>query len=166
MKIIIVTEGSRKIGFGHITRCMSLYQAFKEKELPVQFVVNGDSTIEHLLENTEHLIFNWLEDSYKFFNLLDNSDIVIVDSYLASRSFYERISGFVALAVYIDDNNRINYPKGTVINGSVLAEKMGYSSLDEVEYLLGSHYIPLRRAFWNVPEKEIKTTLEDIMVTF
>ena len=166
MKIIIVTEGSRKIGFGHITRCMSLYQAFREKNLPVQFIVNGDTTIKHLLENTDHLIFNWLEDSLKFFELLDKSDMVIVDSYLAPKSFYEKISESVAFASYIDDNKRIDYPKGTVVNGSVLAENMGYPSLDEVQYLLGSCYIPLRHEFWNVPEKKTKTALESIMVTF
>ena len=99
MKIIIVTEGSHKIGFGHITRCMSLYQAFKKKELPVQFVVNGDSTIEHLLENTHHAIFNWLEDSLNFFRLLDSSDIVIIDSYLAPKSFYETLGALVILSL-------------------------------------------------------------------
>lgn len=166
MKIIIVTEGSSKIGFGHITRCMSLYQAFREKELPVQFVVNGDSTIEHLLENTEHSIFNWLEESRRFFKLLDTSDILIIDSYLADKSFYEKISESVALAVYIDDNKRIDYPRGTVINGSILAEKMDYPQVNEVKYLLGSQYIPLRREFWNVPEKETKKSLKNIMVTF
>lgn len=166
MKIIIVTEGSSKIGFGHITRCMSLYQAFREKDLPVQFVVNGDSTIEHLLENTEHLIFNWLEEPAKLFKLLDNSDIIIIDSYLADKSFYEKVSELITLAVYIDDNKRITYPKGTVINGSILAEKMDYPQVKEVTYLLGSQYIPLRREFWNVPEKGTKTNLKNIMVTF
>lgn len=166
MKIVIITEGSSEIGFGHITRCMSLYQAFKEKELPVQFIVNGDSTIEHLLENTKHKIFNWLEDSFRLFKSLNNSDIVIIDSYLADEEFYKKISKSVAIAVYIDDNKRINYPKGIVINGTVLAEKLNYPSAEEVEYLLGSHYIPLRREFWDVPEKEIKKNLESIMITF
>ena len=26
-----------------------------------------------------------------------------------------------ALAIYIDDNNRIDYPDGTVVNGTILA---------------------------------------------
>ena len=30
-KVIILTEGGKKVGFGHITRCISLYQAFEEK---------------------------------------------------------------------------------------------------------------------------------------
>ena len=31
MKGFILTEGSRNIGFGHVTRCLSLYQAFEER---------------------------------------------------------------------------------------------------------------------------------------
>ncbi len=166
MKIVIITEGSSEIGFGHITRCMSLYQAFSERELPVQFIVNGDSTIEHLLKNTEYKIFNWLEESDKLFNLLNNSDIVIIDSYLADEDFYEAMSESVALNVYIDDNVRINYPKGIIVNGSILAEKMDYPFVNQVEYLLGSQYIPLRREFWDVPEKKINESLQNIMITF
>jgi len=32
MKVFIITEGSKNTGFGHITRCLSLYQAFEEKD--------------------------------------------------------------------------------------------------------------------------------------
>ena len=31
MKVFILTEGGKDIGFGHITRCISLSEAFEEK---------------------------------------------------------------------------------------------------------------------------------------
>ncbi|MDI6723954.1 MAG: UDP-2,4-diacetamido-2,4,6-trideoxy-beta-L-altropyranose hydrolase [Methanobacterium sp.] len=166
MKVLIITEGSSKIGFGHVTRCTSLYQAFSEKEASVHFIVNGDSKIQSILQNTDYAIFNWLEDSERLFKLLKDFDIVIIDSYLADEAFYQKLSKSVPLAAYIDDNNRINYPEGIVINGSILAERINYPLTDRVDYLLGSQYIPLRREFWSVPEKTIKTDIKSIMLTF
>jgi UDP-2,4-diacetamido-2,4,6-trideoxy-beta-L-altropyranose hydrolase len=166
MKITIITEGSSKIGFGHITRCLSIYQAFKEKGCSVKFIVNGDSTIRSLLDNTEHEIFNWLNDTSKLFESLKRTDIVIIDSYLADEELYTRISESVSLSVYIDDNQRINYPKGIVVNGSINAEKLNYPLSDEIEYLLGSQYIPLRHPFWDVGLKKINPSINKVMVTF
>lgn len=166
MKVLIITEGSSKIGFGHITRCTALYQSFKEKESTVHFIVNGDSKIELLLKDTEYEIFNWLEYSDKLFDLLNSYDIVVIDSYLAGEDFFNVISESVPLAAYIDDNKRINYPKGIVINGSILAEKLNYPPTNVVDYLLGSQYIPLRHEFWKVTKKEVNPIIQSIMVTF
>jgi UDP-2,4-diacetamido-2,4,6-trideoxy-beta-L-altropyranose hydrolase len=166
MKVLIITEGSSKIGFGHITRCTSLYQSFKEKGSNVRFIVNGDSKIELLLKDMEYEIFNWLKYPEKLFDLLKDYDIVVIDSYLADEDFYVALSKSVPLAAYIDDNKRINYPKGIVINGSILAEKLNYPQAKTVDYLLGSPYIPLRHEFWKVTEKEINPLLQSVMVTF
>ena len=166
MRVLIITEGSKEIGFGHITRCMSLYQAFNEINISVRFIVNGDSVIESILKNIEYQIFNWLKYPDKFFKLLKKSDIIIIDSYLTDERFYKKISELGEFAVYIDDNKRIEYPKGVVINGSILASELNYAPQKEVKFLLGSHYIPLRREFWNVEKKEINRTVESVLVTF
>lgn len=50
MKFFIITEGSKNKGFGHITRCLSLYQAFEEKEIIPEPILNSDDNIE-LLDN-------------------------------------------------------------------------------------------------------------------
>jgi len=42
MKVFIIAEGSKNTGFGHITRCLSLYQAFEEKYLKVYSIKNGN----------------------------------------------------------------------------------------------------------------------------
>ena len=41
MKVFIITEGGKNIGFGHITRCLSLYQAFEEKGILPKFIINN-----------------------------------------------------------------------------------------------------------------------------
>ena len=48
VNVFILTEGGKNIGFGHITRCTSIYEAFDEIDIPPQFIVNGDGDIENL----------------------------------------------------------------------------------------------------------------------
>lgn len=98
-------------------------------------------------------IFDWLNDRETLFATIKNADIVLIDSYLADYDLYEKISNLVKTAVYFDDDMRINYPKGFVVNGAVFAEQMPYPKRKGVTYLLGSLYAPFRKEFWNVPEK-------------
>ncbi len=166
MKVYILTEGSKDIGFGHITRCTSLYHAFEEIGILPDFIVNGDDTVADLLMNKNHKVFNWLEERETLFNNLKDVDIVIIDSYLANYEIYERISKLVKTPVYIDDNKRIDYPRGIVVNGTIYAEEFNYPNKKNVIYLLGSRYILLRKEFWTVPKKDIKDNIESIMITF
>jgi len=166
MKIIIITEGIKNTGFGHITRCLSLYQAFKERGIKPKFIVNADNDVECLLKQVNYQIFNWLEERNKLFELIKDTDIAIVDSYLADISVYNTLSELVKLPVYIDDNKRLDYPKGIVLNGNIHAETLNYPKNERITYLLGKKYTPLRKEFWEVPEKKIKEKIESIMVTF
>ncbi len=49
MKVFIITEGGKNIGFGHINRCLSLYQAFEEK-IGLEFIVDRSMNIGLLKE--------------------------------------------------------------------------------------------------------------------
>lgn len=166
MKVFIITEGGSGIGFGHVARCDSLYQAFKEKEILPEFIINGDESVKSLLNHNNYKLFNWLEKNQELFNVIKGSDVVIIDSYLADFELYKKISELVKLTVYIDDNNRIDYPKGIVVNGCIYALGLDYNSNPEVTYLLGSQYALLRKEFWDILEKEIKKDIENIMITF
>src|SRR4030067_1625539 len=166
MKVVILTEGGIAKGAGHITRCTSLYQAFEEKDISTEFIVNGDETVADLLRDKKCKVFNRLKEREELFGLINDADIVITDSYLADYGFYERISEMVSVPVYIDDTMRIDYPEGIVINGSLGAEDLGYKGKEDVIHLLGTRYFPLRREFRNVPEKEIREGIESVMVTF
>jgi UDP-2,4-diacetamido-2,4,6-trideoxy-beta-L-altropyranose hydrolase len=79
---------------------------------------------------------------------------------------YEGVADLTGLPVYIDDNNRLDYPGGVVVNGTVFLEEMDYSKRSNVTYMLGSGYVPLRKEFQESPEKEMKKDIESIMVTF
>lgn len=166
MEILFLTEAGRNIGFGHMTRCEALSQGFEAKGINPKLIINGDDSIIDLLPEGRYQIFNWMKEQNRLFEQVQSADIVVIDSYFADSEFYTRLSNMVKVPVYIDDNKRIDYPKGIVVNGSIYAEKSGYPSLKGITYLLGPKYILLRKEFWEIGEKEIKEEIESVMVTF
>jgi spore coat polysaccharide biosynthesis predicted glycosyltransferase SpsG len=95
-----------------------------------------------------------------------DADIVIIDSYLAGIDFYAKIAEHFTCAVYIDDNMRLNYPSGVVLNGNIYASGLAYPRRRDIFYLLGPEYVPLRKEFWYVPEKAVRKRIKDMLITF
>jgi len=89
MKVFILTEGGKNIGFGHITRCTALYQAFEERGIIPKFIVNGDDSVFDLLADKNYEIFDWIDEKERLLELIQNVDIAIIDSYLADISIYQ-----------------------------------------------------------------------------
>ena len=58
IKVRILTEGSQKAGMGHITRCLSLCQAFIVRGIDPIFIVNGDMKIDSLMSGQKYEIFD------------------------------------------------------------------------------------------------------------
>jgi len=137
-----------------------------EKHITPCFIINGDESINQLIKDKNFILFDWVKDSNKLFEEISGADIVIIDSYLAIHSIYEKISQIVKIPIFIDDNLRLDYPSGIIINGSVFAKKLNYPDGQGVVYLLGSEYLMLKKEFWNVPVKKINKDLKKIMITF
>ena len=166
MKVSIITEGFSKTGYGHITRCLSLYQAFEEKQIYPTLYINGDDNVKSLLSDSNYKIIDWLAHPLKLTGEIKNSDIIIIDSYRAEKDFYENISKHSKLSLFIDDTIRLEYPNGFVLNGTINAESFPYRKTPGKKYLLGTKYIPLRKDFWNVGSRIFNRELTSILITF
>lgn len=167
LKVVILTEGGHNIGFGHISRCGSLYRAFEEAGHHPLFVVNGDASVTDLLEGKNHFLFNWMEEEPRLFSLLkeEQAQVVLIDSYLASQTFFKTLSQAAEIPIYLDDNKRMDYPPGVVLNWSVYAPDLAYPQDPNITYLLGPKYLSLRPAFDSIPPKVINDQISRIMVT-
>ena len=146
----IISEGLKGTGFGHLTRCLSIYQAFEEIEIHPDFIVNCDEIGKSYLGKINLVQINWIKESQKLYHLIDGYEIAVIDSYKAPVIIYDRIAVLVKHAVYLDDYLRLKYPRGTIINGAAGAEHLPYFRDDQHQYLLGTTYTPLRKAFWDV----------------
>ena len=71
MNVFFITEASSRVGFGHISRCISLNNAFKEKDIKPCFIVKGDESIEHLIDSDILHLFDWLENTEKLYELIN-----------------------------------------------------------------------------------------------
>ncbi len=158
MEVVILTEGGKDYGYGHVARCSSIHQAFEHYNISPKFIVNGDESIKSIVQDMNVEIIDWLYDSF-------NAEIVLIDSYLADLTFYEEISKNSLLGVYVDDNNRLDYPKGIVINGTLDTSDMGYLERDDITYLIGNEFIPLRKDFWDIQKLKINDSIENILIT-
>lgn len=166
MKAFILTEGSSKIGFGHITRCLAIYQALQAEGIEAEMLVDGDKTINELLKDIRFKATGWKEYSDKTLELISNADIAVVDSYQATRSLIDRIADRVKTPVFLDDYIRLDYPYGIVLNGTIGAESWDYPDNPNISYLLGADYMLLRKPFWEDVEKNIRKKPEHILITF
>lgn len=166
MRVKFFTEGGTNIGIGHITRCLSLCQAFEEYEINCHFVIKGDEELKDILADRKTNFLDWIEDSKAFEKEIQDAQIVIIDSYLADIKNYEIVCQSKKKALFIDDYNRLDYPCGYILNGSIGIDEKHYSKKEGLIYLLGTKYIPLRKPFWDVEKKEIRKNIKKILITF
>ena len=161
MNVVILTEGGKNIGFGHVARCISIYQALEQVNISPKLLINGDDSVKDILPKINVDIKNWVDD----LSVISKADIVIVDSYLVDIDVLNEISNCVSLVVYIDDNNRLDYPNGIVINGTLDVSNMNYHKREGIVYLLGNNFIPLRKEFWDIPKLKINDSIQNILIT-
>lgn len=165
MKVNILTEANKKVGFGHLSRVLSLYDAFHEKKINPQLIINADNSITTLVKDIKYLNINWLKNQQKIIRSIKNSDITIIDSYLASIDFYKKVSKISKIVLYIDDTKRLDYPKGIVFNAAVIAKNLNYPKKKNVNYLLGLKYVLLRKEFIKSKKIVLKKIVKSILLT-
>lgn len=170
MKVAILTEGGSNIGFGHITRCLALYEAFEveaKNKVKIKIKAGGNKDVKEFLagKKIEFDYFDWYNNEEILFQIVKGADLVIIDSYLATEQIYRRVKEMGKFLVCIDDYNRLNYNADIVINGSIYGDKIKYDNVN-TKYLSGPKYVMLRKVFWDVPKKEINENIKNVLITF
>jgi len=168
MNVLFLTEGGANIGFGHVSRCLSLFQAFGAEGFETRLLVNGDDSVKGILGDVPFEVFDWAhalavarEEEF-----LKGFDAAVVDSYLAGCFCYERISKNVKCPIFLDDFVRLDYPPGVVLNWSIVAEELNYPQKPGLRYMLGPKFISLREPFWDVPRKIVPAAVASVLITF
>ncbi len=165
MNVFIITEGNAQAGYGHLTRCLALYQGIEERGIIPVFIADCDQNGEKVLNNVTLESYDWIGNPDRLMAQISGADFAIIDSYLAEFSIYEQIYQSVKKTAYFDDTLRLDYPPGIVINGAVNAEALPYSRIESHIYLLGLEYTPMRKAFWDIPKRKTKEKIENVLIT-
>lgn len=158
MKVMIFTEGGKKTGFGHLTRCIALYDEVHRRGIEVELIVQSDADLKDLVGNRCCKIINWYAiDSLS--KVIQADVYCIVDSYIASKDLYQVIVDRSKSAIFLDDTNRLHYPDGIVVHPSLCVNDAPPGSL------AGPEYIILREAFREKVHPFIRQDVTNVLIT-
>jgi len=164
-RAIFLTEGSRSLGFGHLTRCLALSQAFLERGHVSMFIVHGDASIISTLQDVEYKQVQWLNGIESIKYHLQNA-ILVVDTFSISDELLYELSNISKVTI-LDDFIRRDHNNHLVVDWTIKAEEKFYTYKNPSScYLLGHKYIALRRPFWNCPKFVIKPLIGEVLITF
>lgn len=167
MHVLILTEGSLSWGLGHLYRCLGFAKHFADKGFTVKWLVNGDGMAADFLAKQaidQAMLLDWSAPG-SLSGHLDGCLCAIVDSYHAPQECYEIIAAAVPHRIWVDDEARIRYPPGTVVNPNPLVARRLEGSRDEgAEILSGFEYQLLREEFSRPSQRMYEEDVRRVLV--
>lgn len=165
IRVVLLTEGGRGMGFGHAARCHALFEALRAAGARPRLFIRGDRSVAGVVPQSRFGLLDWSKRTPRLRALLRDSDVAVIDSYRAGAGFFRWMASRVPLAVYLDDNKRLSYPPGVVVNGNVHAGHLGYPRRRGRVLLIGPRYALLRRAFRRPPSPPKRREVRRVLVT-
>jgi UDP-2,4-diacetamido-2,4,6-trideoxy-beta-L-altropyranose hydrolase len=163
------TGGGRRIGLGHVRRCLSLALALRNLGAQSLFLLDGDPDVFELVAAAGHETMHIrtghdMEDTVS--QCRDsNVDVLVADSYALSTSYLRTLGEAARVVVVLDDLADRELPVTLVVNGSAGAGQLRYRGSPETTYLLGPQYILLRPEFAVVPTRTIAERIDRVLIT-
>ena len=162
------------VATGHIMRCLSIADAAAQEGLRPVFILaddNGQKRVED--KGYEAVILNSKWDDMesevdKLKEIIKDRGIesLIVDSYYATDEYFKALSE-VTKVIYVDDLGVFKFPVAGIICYANYFDKFGYVERFEkynTSFYLGCSYVPLRKEFSNLPEKDIRDSIDTVLL--
>ena len=156
MKVVFRVDGNKKIGLGHIMRCLALADSLRKMGAEILFITKDydKKIVEKISEKChvkvipKHLDTKEdLKSTIKLFQAF-NADIIITDSYDIDEEYLNELKNTGVFLISIYDLNKISFPSDIVINPNLFAENLQYKTKDsKCKYLLGPKYFMFRTEF-------------------
>lgn len=167
MRIIIRADGGINIGMGHIMRTLVLANYLSEFA-EVIYVCRAEDEFHTGREYIRQEGFKVIEisrGSMIYDILYIKGDCLITDSYDVDESYFDKTKKVFGVTGYIDDLNKHRFNVDFIINQNIYAEDLCYKANTDTKLFLGSRYALLREEFINLPSKDIRKKIQDIMIT-
>ena len=149
MKFLIRADATRKMGVGHVLRCLALAQEMLNKDCEIVFV--GDTTeISWLSEKV--LKFGFLQSfktSFEFWG--DRSEyILILDSYVIPKEdLFINKSDWKGVIAFVDEDTP-NYEADLYIGALISSDWVKINKIPEKNLLKGFEFLPIRESLHEI----------------
>lgn len=175
----IRADGNSVIGMGHIMRCMSIADAATQTDInnkPV-FITACEEGAQMIKDRGYDVIlfdtdYQDMESELpKLSEILQKQDIILVDSYQVTVSYYKELGKLCHTACFEDMGEP--YPVELLINYNIYGPGLeeaylkSKSALEELpkNVLLGVEYMPLRKEFSTGSDYIVKDKVKNVLVT-
>jgi UDP-2,4-diacetamido-2,4,6-trideoxy-beta-L-altropyranose hydrolase len=158
-KLIILTEAGGDVGYGHLTRCKAIMQAYGRG---ARLVVHPHSDD---LDDAEIACTPWRDSTPGLFADLDvQRSVVLVDSYLAGSATFRALRGIAPFLAVLDDYGRLIYDCDLVINPALRGPDL---SKQAARVVSGADWLILREPIRRCPPKKTSSaSLKRLLVSF
>lgn len=168
-KLVVITEGGKEIGFGHITRTISVATQFLNFGYELHFIINGDNCIVDIMKPYYYEIYNWQTETQELEKSVKNCQLILLDSMTILDNQIKQLESLQIPIIYIDDEKQRNIlGRGFVVDWTILRDDNNsfVPKKENVHYFLGSLYTPLRKDFAEASANPINQEVKKIMITF
>lgn len=167
----IRVDANNIIATGHLFRCISIAEALRELGEDVTFVMADNNGVSFLKGRFPYIILDtdWRDMNSELAILRDilvqeNAKKLIIDSYQVTENYLSELKKYVK-TIYIDDVNAFYYDVDELICYANYYRNNKYEErYFKTKLLLGCNYVPLRKKFRNVPDKVVKTDVEELLI--
>lgn len=168
--ILFRADGNPQLGSGHIMRCLSLADAFRDMGQSSVFVI-ADDCVQGSIHRRGyecrvlHTEYDRMEDELSA--LLPalwelQPHCAVLDSYFVTPRYMAAVKERAPL-MYIDDLNSFDYPADLVVNYTLYRDKLSYPP--DKRYLLGPQYAPLRQEFQDIPKRQAVDQVRNVLIS-
>lgn len=168
-KLVVITEGGKEIGFGHITRTLSIATHFFNFGYELHFIINGDDSLVDIMKPYSYEIYNWQAETQRLEKSLQDCQLILLDSMKISDNQIKKLETLHIPIIYIDDEKQRNIlDSGFVVDWTVFRDNDNsfLPKKENVKYFLGSLFTPLRQPFLEASKNPINQEVKKIMITF
>lgn len=157
MRCLFLTSFGKE-GYGHLTRCIAMSQAFDKLKINNSFLLNKKSKLINYKKI--YRTYDWYKYKKKTINLIKKFDFVILDSIRINQKYLFKIKKYCKL-FYINDYHRWIVKDAIHIDWTLYAKK-NINDNEIIDYKL----TPLRKPFWSPKKKLIKKKIKKILIFF
>lgn len=175
-RVVFRCDGSTTIGFGHMSRCMTLAAGFRAEGISdIRFVCReSDIDVTSLVQKAgyESILIKADADELEDLKVIEAASaktlsLLVTDSHNLSREYYRVLHEMGLHVISIDDYAGVAYASDIVVNHNITAEQFTYRTSPHTRLLLGPDYMPLRQTFCSLlgRTREIRNVVESVVVT-